>query len=553
MNKLSYLLTLVIIGLLQMVNPFCFAAEQVGTYSGEAIVYAPEGLSNTEQSSLERQYRYSFRDKGRVLSPFTSTGGTVIPEGITAQRVKEEKLYRYFGAAASLYRKGKLEEAIQILKYVSEEKPDDDYVKQYLNRLVTEKDIQRKKWGATSESDARILKSERIKNLIKEGVDYYKQKSLDTAFLKFYNAQTLDPDNNVAKKYIDELKQYYLREIQVAGMVEDYEKKSAMNGMHDEDAAVNKLLDEQEAVTDVKNDDLSDEKEILSSAKSLLDSQEDQIQRAAQKILDEEQIKSIIMEKKSTKILKQAELELMTRNIIEREKAEEKRSNEYTFGAGDVVQISVRDHPELSGKALVRLDGEIILPLVNDVVLVQDLTLQEATVKIKDTLKRYIKDPFAALTIEEYRSKTFYVMDEVGCTPYPITRANLTLRDALFTADWGANRALGRVLVMKPDRLHPIVRKVDAFDIMYRGKLVDNIRIEDGDVIYAPLTVAAKVSQTIVDALRPFAAVRQARNEWINYKADERSYKDLPRIHYNKDTTTAWDASSFPTSLVTVQ
>jgi len=172
----------------------------------------------------------------------------------------------------------------------------------------------------------------------------------------------------------------------------------------------------------------------------------------------------------------------------------------------------------------------VVLPLVNDVIKIKGLTIQEATVTITNAMKRYVKDPHVTIAIDEYKSKMFYVIDEIGCTPYPITRTNLTLRDALFVSDWGDNRALGRVIVMKPHKVHPVIKKVDAFDLIYRGNLTNNVRIEDGDVIYVPLTIAAKTTKVIADTIRPFAAVRQARDEWLDLKGDRKGYAQYTRF-----------------------
>jgi protein involved in polysaccharide export with SLBB domain len=178
----------------------------------------------------------------------------------------------------------------------------------------------------------------------------------------------------------------------------------------------------------------------------------------------------------------------------------------------------VQDHPEISGSATIGPDGDILLPLVNEPVYARDITAPELQKRVVEVLKRYVKDPIVYVGITDYRSKVFYVIDEIGCTPYNITRANFTLRDALFIADWGSNRALGRVLIIKPHMLHPVVKKVDAFDIVYRGNLSKNIRIENGDVIYVPVTAANKISTTIADALSPFKAFRDIRNEWLNWR-----------------------------------
>jgi len=234
--------------------------------------------------------------------------------------------------------------------------------------------------------------------------------------------------------------------------------------------------------------------------------------QAVEELLDEEEMNLLIINKKAGALLEETELGFRVEEIIAKQRDEERKARRFTIGKGDVVQISIRDHPELSGRVGVSIKGEIILPLTNDIVEADGLTLDQLQEELVTKMKRYVKEPVINVTIVEYRSKVFYVLDEGGATPYTISRANFTLRDALFTSDWGSNRALGRVLVMRPAKHNPIVKKIDAFDIVYRGKLKNNIKIENGDVIYIPKTVASKVTQVIGDVASPLSTFRSTYN-----------------------------------------
>ena len=73
-----------------------------------------------------------------------------------------------------------------------------------------------------------------------------------------------------------------------------------------------------------------------------------------------------------------------------------------------------------------------------------------------------------------------------------------------------------------------------------------NIRINDGDVVYIPMTAASKITDTITDALSPVKAVKDLRDEWIeqrwNREAGWRHLIDIPQnpeeeLRY--DTTTS--------------
>jgi polysaccharide export outer membrane protein len=241
---------------------------------------------------------------------------------------------------------------------------------------------------------------------------------------------------------------------------------------------------------------------------------------------------SDITEKKRVEvILDQAELGQTVQRIVDTRKDDQRKQDQLAIGGGDVISVIVRDHPELTGKTLVTYGGEALLPLVNDPVMVKGLTTEEATEKVTEIMKKYVKDPFVTVVIDEYRSKMFYVIDDIGCTPYPITRPNMTVRDALFLADWGTNRALGRIILMKPHKTHPIVKKIDAFDIIYRGNLAGNLRIDDGDVIYTPMTIAGKTTQTVNDTIAPFQAVQTARNLWLQSKWSQKGLKSMFRIY----------------------
>ena len=160
----------------------------------------------------------------------------------------------------------------------------------------------------------------------------------------------------------------------------------------------------------------------------------------------------------------------------------------------------------------------------------EGVNIEEAIEKVREEMKRYVRDPIVSMSLLS-TSKLFYFIDEVGCTPYPITRPDFTLRDALFLSDWGNNRALGRVIVIKPDKLRPVIKKVDAFDLIYRGNLSSNVKIEDGDVVYVPMTIVGKTTQTIDNTVAPFTSIKAARDEWLNLKWSKKGWKSTFHIY----------------------
>lgn len=514
-----------------------------------STVLAPEGLTEAETANLEQQYRFTVRNKAQLLMPGISTSGGegVMSEEAAKEMSEAEKLYRYFGVAVNLYDHGKLDQAVEILRYISDKRPDDKYIKDYLRKMIYERDFNDRRWATTAAGDAQLLKRQTIKELLRDGIDYYKQKRYDKALLKFNDLLVLDPGNIQAKSYLAKLKAYFLQEARVEDIVSTYEQKNSSGKKY----AAAKLLSDQDNVIRKKAgmmirsedarmagaEELLDKRESrpVEIADELLADKEQARFNAAEDELDAQELDNIIGKKTVETALDDAELGLTVEDIVSDEREQERRSRLMTLGSGDIIQIGVRDHPELSGKVSVRLDGNIVLPLVNELVRVNGMTIDEAAAAIRESIKRYVKEPSVVVAVEQYNSKKFYVIDEIGCTPYPITRANLTLRDALFVSDWGSNRALGRVIVMKPDKLHPIIRKVDAFNIIYRGNLKDNMFIEDGDVIYVPLTIASKTTTVIRDSLSPIKALRDLRTEWLDTRWNQEGYYNMFRIPRNAE------------------
>lgn len=176
-------------------------------------------------------------------------------------------------------------------------------------------------------------------------------------------------------------------------------------------------------------------------------------------------------------------------NVMERES--------YVLGPGDVLSLSVRDHPEFSSPALaIGLGGELILPLTNEVIYAEDLTAHEIAEKIKQKLAAYIEVPFVTVFIIEYNSKKYYILGEIGAGVYPIGDTSITLMDALYQAGlpYEGTSAMRRVQIITPDEEVPRNVWVNVYAILYKGRMKHNITIQPGTIIYVPSTMLTKLS-----------------------------------------------------------
>lgn len=90
-----------------------------------------------------------------------------------------------------------------------------------------------------------------------------------------------------------------------------------------------------------------------------------------------------------------------------------KLPNDYKIGAEDELMISVWHEPELSQAVVVRPDGLITLPLVNEI-RVLGLTTDEMQVLLTEKLKSVVNDPQVTVIVKAVHSRKVFAVGNIG-------------------------------------------------------------------------------------------------------------------------------------------
>jgi len=87
-------------------------------------------------------------------------------------------------------------------------------------------------------------------------------------------------------------------------------------------------------------------------------------------------------------------------------------ADSYRIGFGDQLQISVWHEHDLSLSVVVRPDGQITIPLLNDIYVVGQ-TPKELAALITEKLKPYINEPQVTVSVSAIQSRKVYLIGQV--------------------------------------------------------------------------------------------------------------------------------------------
>jgi polysaccharide export outer membrane protein len=156
----------------------------------------------------------------------------------------------------------------------------------------------------------------------------------------------------------------------------------------------------------------------------------------------------------------------------------------YIIGVEDELQISVWREPELSTVLVVRPDGMITLPLINDVKAV-GLKTEELQNVLMDKLKNFVNEPQVTVIVRSIRSRKVYLVGEVGHQGTFTINGDMTALELLAAAGGVGPFAKADAIYILREQNGKKIRIPFHYKKAVAGKS-ENVTLQPGDVVVVP-------------------------------------------------------------------
>lgn len=161
-------------------------------------------------------------------------------------------------------------------------------------------------------------------------------------------------------------------------------------------------------------------------------------------------------------------------------------ASDYTIGPDDVLTIVFWRHKDLSGDVMVRPDGKITLPLINDVQ-AANLTTDQLRLELIEQAGEFVEDPTATVVVKQVNSRKVFITGNVQkAGPYPLT-SPMTVVQLIALAGGLTEFADGKnISIVRTEGGRPVAYQFSYHSVARRKNLKQNIELKPGDTVIVP-------------------------------------------------------------------
>jgi polysaccharide biosynthesis/export protein len=155
----------------------------------------------------------------------------------------------------------------------------------------------------------------------------------------------------------------------------------------------------------------------------------------------------------------------------------------YVIGPEDVLGVLFWREKDISGDVIVRPDGKITLPLLNDVQ-AAGMTTEELRALLTTAAARFVEEPNVTVVVRQINSRRVFITGQIAKPgPYMLT-PGLTVMQLIALAGGLTEFADSKnIIIMRTEKGKPLAYRFNYKEVVDRKNLQQNIELKPGDTV----------------------------------------------------------------------
>ncbi len=160
---------------------------------------------------------------------------------------------------------------------------------------------------------------------------------------------------------------------------------------------------------------------------------------------------------------------------------------DYVVGPEDVLGVTFWRERDMSADVVVRPDGKVSLPLLNDID-VAGLTPEQVRQRVTESAKKYVEEPNATVVVKQINSRKVYITGNVERPgTFPLLRPTSVLQLIAMAGGLREFAKSGDITVVRiNERGQQESFPFNYDDMKNRKNLSQNILLKPGDTVIVP-------------------------------------------------------------------
>jgi polysaccharide biosynthesis/export protein len=160
--------------------------------------------------------------------------------------------------------------------------------------------------------------------------------------------------------------------------------------------------------------------------------------------------------------------------------------SDYLIGPDDVLSIVYWKDKDMTSDVVVRPDGMISLPLLNEVA-ASGLTPAQLRDRLMTESQKLMEDPNVTIVVKQINSRKVYVTGQVGkIGPHSLTGPMTVLQLLSTVGGIGEFANSKNIIILRTENGRQVSHRFNYKEVVEGKKLAQNIELKPGDTIVVP-------------------------------------------------------------------